>query len=156
MQKFVYLLALGIVGALPIAAQDVHGHLNVGAAGQKQNDKLLFSNGRDFATASEYVKLLSFTNATKYAGYYQGNITLTALHSFDAFGEPDPSAPAPGSFIRAEIVSVKGPDGGAFGFWETNSTTDPTFSIPTGTSGASYAFDLSEADLGAGQPGGDA
>jgi hypothetical protein len=146
-------LACTAVGAL---AQDVHGHLNVGAAGQNQNDKLVFANGSDFEVNSQYVKLLTYTNATKYAGLYQGNITLTALHSVNLLGEPDPNAPAPGAFVVGQIVSVSGPEGGLFGFWETNSTTAPGLSIPTGTLNGDYRFDISESALGAGEPGGDA
>lgn len=140
--------------SLFVNAQD-HGHLNAGAVAQEQNAPLSFDNGADFITNSLYVKTMSYTNSGKYANYYQGNITLTALHAVDAFGDPVVGGPSPGSFIIAEIVSVNGPAGGAFGFWETNSVDLPTFDIPTGTTNASYRFDLSEASLGAGTPGGD-
>ena len=146
---FVLLISLG---SIALRAQD-HGHLNVGAVGMAQGDKLFFQNASLFTGA--YVKTLIYTNASKFAGYFQGNITLTALHSKDAFGDPVAGGPAPGSFIIAEIVSVAGPVGGAFNFWETNSATSPAFNIPVGTANAAYRFDLSEAALGAGLPDGD-
>jgi hypothetical protein len=138
-----------------VRAQD-HSHLNVGAVSQTQGSKLTFENGADFAAASLYVKTLTFTNAGKYANLYQGNISLTALHSVDPLGNPQPGGPAPGSFIVAEVVSVKGPAGGAFQFWDTNSTTQPSFSAPVGTENGSFRFDLTDPNIqGAGQPGGD-
>jgi hypothetical protein len=133
-------------------AQD-HGHLNVGATAQAQDAKLRFDNGADFG--GDYVNTLTYTNGGKYANLYQGNITLTALHSVNAFGEPVLGATAPGSFIIAEIVSVHGPAGGEFQFWETNSTTEAAFHIPVATTNGAFRYELSEASLGAGQPGGD-
>ena len=110
----------------------VHGHLNIGAAGTNQNDLLVFVNGADFATNSLYVKTLTYTNAGKYAGYFQGNITLTGLAATSQFGGPEEGASALGSYLFAQIVSVKGPADGSFGFWE-NGALAPTFSIPSGT-----------------------
>jgi hypothetical protein len=132
-----------------VSAQD-HGHLNVGASGEK----LTWDNGSMFAPP--YVKTLLFTNSGQFANIYSGNITLTALHSTNPFGEIDPAAPKLGAYIVAEIVSVQGPIGGAFAFWETNSTTSPAVSIPTGTTNSTFRFDLSQRALGAGVPGGDA
>src|SRR4030095_15046494 len=102
--KYLFVLALLVCSSF---AQD-HGHLNVGANGTS----LTFDNGDTFT--DPYVKTLLFTNSGKYANVYNGNITLTALHSRDAFGVLDPAAPKPGSFAVAEIVSVDGPVGGAF------------------------------------------
>ncbi len=144
--KYLLILALLVTSSF---AQD-HGHLNVGANGTS----LTFDNGTSFS--DPYVKSLLFTNTGKYANVYNGNITLTALHSRDAFGELDPAAPEPGSFVVAEIVSVDGPPGGAFQFWETNSATAAAVSIPSGTTNAGFRFDVSQAELGAGQPDGDA
>jgi hypothetical protein len=151
--RVLYLVVL-VLG--PHASAQDHAHLNVGAAAQLEGKRLTFDNGADFTPESGYVKTLTYTNAGKFASLFQGNITLTVLHSANAFGEPVPNAPAPGTFVVAEIVSASGPAGGRFQFWETNSTTEAAFDIPTGTSEASYRFELSEAALGAGEPGGDA
>src|SRR5690242_17156667 len=126
------ILVLNLIGWLSFSAvaQD-YGHLNVGAVTQSAGSRLTFDNGADFI--GSYVKTLTYTNAGKYANLYQGNITLTALHSVNAFGEPTPGAAARGAFLVGEIVSVLGPEGGAFQFWETNSTVTPAVSIPTGS-----------------------
>jgi hypothetical protein len=155
LRKVLFIL-LTLTAAWVSRAQD-HGHLNVGAAGRNQGDMLIWSNGADFTASGPYVKTFLVSTAQKYLGFFDGNITLTALHSVDAFGDPVVGGPAPGAFLVAEIVSVAGPDGASFGFWETNSVAGtPTFSIPTGTTPTGARFELSEAALGAGAPGGDA
>ena len=142
---------VGIVGLLVAgSASAQHGHLNAGAVGVNQNDKLYFDNGADFITNSGYVKTLTYTNGGRFAGYYEGNITLTTLAATAAFGGPVPNAPALGSFIQAQLVSVEGPAGGSFGFWEAGST-NPTHSLSSGQSGTNM-FRLTESD---GSPGAD-
>ena len=71
------LLASMIVSVRLAAVAQDHGHLNVGAVGTNQNDALIFDNAAIFEVATDYVKTLTFTNGSTYAGYYQGNITLT-------------------------------------------------------------------------------
>ena len=127
-----------------------HGHLNVGATAGTQNSALIFANGSDFAPATHYVKTLIYTNAGKYVGLYQGNITLTALPRTAAHAGPDPSAPAFGSLIQASMVSVTGPVGGEFSFWE-NGASKATFTLRTGRTGTNL-WKLSEND---GAPGTD-
>lgn len=143
---------VGIVGILLVAgsARAQHGHLEAGAFGVNQNSQLYFDNGADFITNSGYVKTLTYTNGGRFAGYYEGNITLTALAATPAFGGPVPNAPALGSFIQAQLVSVVGPVGGSFGFWEAEST-NPTHSLLSGESGTNM-FRLTESD---GSPGAD-
>jgi hypothetical protein len=129
-----------------------HGHLNAGATGQNQNDQLVWANGAIFAAESGYVKDLVFTDTGRYAGLFNGGITLTALSLTNAGG------PAAGSFLTAEIVSVLGPAGGQFAFWESEDLgggASPLFSILTGGTGLSYQFALSDASLGAGVAGQD-
>lgn len=156
--KFVLTFATLVVAAsgMPnLHAQD-HGHLNAGAASWDQGSKLRFDNGAVFSQSVGYVKTLTASQTGKYVGFYDGNITLTALHSVNAFGDPVAGSPAPGSFLIARIVSVDGPASGAFQFWETNSIAGgPKFSIPSGGRPADLSFELSDKALGAGQPGGD-
>src|SRR5262245_2002143 len=142
-------LALGLVLSVqtfPRAAD--HGHLNAGAVGTKQNDKLIFDNAADFASTGGYVKTLIYTNASTYAGYYQGNITLTVLAQTPAHAGPVPNAPAPGSFIQAQLVSVEGPAAGVFSFWEAGAIA-PTFGLTSGQSGTNM-WPVSESDGSAG------
>lgn len=139
--------------AMAQVAQAQHGHLEVGAAGQNQNDKLIWQNGAAFASDSGYVKeLLASDPAGRYAGYYDGGITVVANPTAE-------EGAALGAFIRALVVSVEGPAGGSFGFWENpeeGGSTTPTFIVPSGTSNGTFGFDLSDASAGAGLPGKDA
>jgi hypothetical protein len=153
--KIVQFFATALLTITIARAQD-HGHLNVGTASQSQGSKLIWQNGGDFESNSSYVKTLLPVTTGRTAGFYDGNITLTSLHSTNAFGEPIANAPAPGAFIVGEIVSVEGPEGGAFGFWETNSPAgSPKYSISSGTTNATARFEISDSVLGAGSPGGD-
>ncbi|MFO1459510.1 MAG: PEP-CTERM sorting domain-containing protein [Verrucomicrobiota bacterium] len=161
MNKPTLALGLGLIAAAaPLQAQ--HGHLNTGAVGKNQGDALSFLNGADFAASSGYVKQLNFATSGTYAGFYEGGITLTSVHSqsgTDADGIPyvaDPNSAANGSFIQYEIVSVQGPAGGAFQFWEEDAKA-PTFSYSSGYTAGSNPdlIALSDASLGAGAPGAD-
>lgn len=127
-----------------------HGHLDVGARGINQNDQLYFANGADFVDSSGYVKTLNFTNGGRFAGYYEGNITLTALAATPENGGPFPNAAAPGSFIQFSLRSYSGPEGGSFGFWDVGSV-GPTDSVLPGQESTNL-FRLSETD---GSPGAD-
>lgn len=145
--------ALLWVGAQAAMAQ--HGHLNVGAVGTAQGDALNFANGAIFASSSGYVKELPLATSGARAGYYSGSITLTALAATVANGGPVTGAPALGSFIQYGIVSVTGPDGGTFSFWEEGA------SVPTISYSVGYAtvlptlIELSDSSIGAGTAGAD-
>jgi hypothetical protein len=143
------LVPLFVTLQLAARAQD-HGHLNVGAVGTNQDDPLTFDNAAIFEIAANYVKTLTFTNSSTYAGYYQGNITLTVLAATADHAGPEPDAPALGSQIFAQLVSVDGPAGGVFAFWDTGAT-NPTISLACGSTGTNI-FRLSEND---GSPGSD-
>lgn len=143
--KFLAAAAVLGVSAQVSSAQ----HINAGAVGQNANDKLVWANGAAYVNTSGYAKQLTKAETGTYAGYYQGAVTFTALHSNVAGG------PAPGSFLVAEVVSLDGPAGGSFGFWEEGALA-PTFSLASGTTGASQRFDLSSAEDGAGAVGADA
>ncbi len=137
-------------------AQAQHGHLNAGAVGQNQGDRLNFANGDIFAASSGYVKELPLATSGTYVGYYEGGITLTALATSVANGGPAAGASAPGSFIMVGITSVSGPAGGSFGLWEEGATS-PTVSYSVGydVSSPTALIALSDASIGAGTVGGD-
>jgi len=129
-----------------------HGHLNAGAAGQNQNDQLVWVNGAEFTAGSGYIQEMAFATAGRYAGLFNSGPTFTTLSLTNAGG------PAAGSFLTAEIVSVAGPTGGQFAFWEGEDLgggSSPLFSIVSGGTGLSYKFVLSDASLGAGIAGQD-
>jgi hypothetical protein len=147
--KSILLLTLGLSAAtLTVRGQD-HGHLRIGATNTAQGTPLYFYNGPDFAESSGYVKTLFYTNSGKYAGYYQGNVTLTVQAATPAFSGPEADPPAFGSLERATIVSVAGPAGGVFAFWE-NGATNPTISVACGaTNGTSFAVTQTDGSPGA-------
>lgn len=135
--------------AVSASAQD-HGHLNLGASGVDQSDPLIFENAAIFETATNYVKTLMFASSGAYAGYYQGNITFTTLAATPDHAGPEPNAAALGAQIVAQLVSVEGPAGGAFAFWDTGATS-PTISLACGLAGTN-TWRVSEND---GSPGSD-
>src|SRR5689334_5206611 len=77
--------------SLPLQAQD-HGHLSAGAVSQNNGAQTVWENGADFVASSGYVKTLDLTNSGRFAGYYQNNITLTALPATSAYGGPTAGA----------------------------------------------------------------
>lgn len=128
----------------------VHGHLNAGAYGTNQGAQLYFANGSDFVDSSGYVKTLTFADSGRFAGYFQGNITLTALPTTAEHGGPDPNACAPGSFLQFSMAVLEGPPGGSFGFWESTGAT-PALALASGGSSTNL-FRMTESD---GAPGAD-
>jgi hypothetical protein len=141
-----------VLSSLLLRAQD-HGHLNAGAVGTNQNDQLNWNNAVDFMAASGYVKTFDYTNAGKYAGYYQGNITPTAFPQTPAYGGPVAGAASLGALLQGRISLLAGPVGGKFGFWDTNSTvaSGPTISVGVGETSTNL-FWITQAD---GSPGAD-
>jgi hypothetical protein len=148
------ILAASLFGAVNLQAQ--HGHLNAGAVGQNQGDRLSFANGGLFAESSGYVKSLPQATTGKYAGFYSGGITITALPTSIDNGGPAAGASAPGSFLMIGIQSVTGPVGGDFAFWEEGATA-PTLSYSVGYDVAvpTSLWAISDASGGAGAAGAD-
>lgn len=146
--RFALAGGLALFTQLNAAAQ--HGHLNVGAAGTAQNTPLIWANGADFIDSTGYVKTLDFTNAGRFAGFYQGNITLTALPATAAHAGPDPQAAALGSYIQFSVACLEGPPGGQFNFWESTGA-GPVLALAAGEAGTNL-WRLTEAD---GSPGTD-
>jgi hypothetical protein len=137
--------AAAVAFAIGARAQD-HGHLYISAYSQQAGAQLYFDNSSAFEEGSGYVKtLLLNTNAgNRYAGRYDGGITLTPRSTNVLRGaDYGPNAAAPGSVIYFQILNVNGPAGGAFEFWE-NTGTFPAFGVPVG-SGATNTVKLTEA-----------
>jgi hypothetical protein len=130
-----------------------HAHLNAGAMGSLPGNPLYFANGDAFATNSGWFLPLRWTTNEVYAGYHLGSLTLTALASTPDNGGPSVGHAAPGANIEARIVSLEGPVGGAWAFWDSDGSEDApalTFSVPVGETHGTGAFRLSENDGAAG------
>jgi hypothetical protein len=113
-------------------------HIYAGAHGTNQNDKCYFSNGNLFdATLTSYAfPQILRTNGLN-AGYYRGDaLTFSALAATPPKGGPIPGSAALGSRLAIQVVSVAGPTGGGFAFWEGDGESDlgvMTFNVPVGT-----------------------
>jgi len=147
---FKLILATGLVLGTQPTLRAQHGHLNAGAIGTNQNDRLIWANGADFIASSGYVKTLNYTNGGRFAGYYEGGITPTSLPATLETGGPDPDASAFGSYLQFRLSCLEGPTGGIFNFWETGATS-PSISLVPGQSSTNL-WRLSESD---GSPGTD-
>lgn len=124
-------------------------HLYAGALGTNQNDKLNFSNGAVFnanLSAYSFPQILR-TNGFN-AGYYRGDVlTLSALAGTVPNGGPIVGHAAFGSRLAVQVVSVTGPVGGSFAFWEGDGENDLdqiTFSVPVGTTDGTNHLVISE------------
>ncbi len=132
-------------------------HIFSGASGTNQNDKLNFSNGSAFdANLSTYsFPQILRTNGLN-TGYYRGDVlTFTALAGTLANGGPIPGHAAFGSRLAVQVVSVAGPAGGSFAFWEGDGESDLgniTFSVPVGENNGTNYLLVSENN---GEPGAD-
>ena len=132
-----------------------HGHLNEGAQGTNQGDKLIWANGAAFAASSGFIRTMVYTNGGRFSNSYNQNISFTALPATVANGGPAANHAALGAFIVADVVSVQGPAGGAFLLWDTNTPAGEPISIPVGTANGTYSYDLSDLSRGAGVQGND-
>ena len=124
-------------------------HIYAGALGVNQNDRLQFSNGAAFDAAQTRYSLpqLLRTNGLN-AGFYRGDVlTFSALAATIPNGGPIAGAAALGARLAVQVVSVEGPSGGSFAFWEGDGESDlgeVTFSVPVGTTNGTNALLISE------------
>lgn len=152
----VALLALWLLVACALSASAQHRHVNAGALSQAPGAKLVMVNGVGFNTASRFLaRPVPFTNQTYGAIYRTGEITFTGLPTSLDNGGPDDFAAQPGARLALQMVSVDGPKGGSFSFWDSDGFADATeisLTLPVGTANGTNAFILSEND---GSPGSD-
>jgi hypothetical protein len=135
---------------LASSARAQHSHLEAGAISQTQNAQLIWVNGADFVDSSGYVNTLSHSNSGRFAGFYNGNITLTALPATSPNGGPAIGAAALGSTLKFKVACLEGPPGGSFGFWDVGSVA-PSLSLSPGETDLTL-WNLSQND---GSPGTD-
>ena len=146
-------LLLSLAMALPAAA---HQHFAAGIIDANSNglpdagEALCFADGNPETKA---FRLLARPVGQRCGGHYMLDETPRTLFPADAFsitvqsdGQYELAGdqhPATGSWIWAEIVSVSGPPGARFGFWETAAFT-PTHLLPANEAVTDVAFVLSE------------
>ena len=141
------LVALGLSAFVLSASADTH--IFAGALGTNQSDKLNFSNGALFdATLSSFLFPQTLRTNGLNAGHYRGDVvTFSALPATPINGGPIPGCAAFGSWLAVQVVSVDGPAGGSFAFWEGDGESSLgviTFSVPVGTTNGTNYFIISE------------
>ncbi|HEY8901692.1 MAG TPA: PEP-CTERM sorting domain-containing protein [Chthoniobacterales bacterium] len=148
MKSLLLIVPILVTLAGPLCAQ--HSHLNAGIIDANHNgiadagERLAFVNGATFNTASGYALSLTWKTTGDYAGTFSGNLTFTALAATPDRGGPEADHAALGSHIVVQLVSVSGPTGGTFSFWEDNAVS-PTISLGVGAaSSPTMRWDLSE------------
>src|SRR5262245_13779868 len=143
------LLALLILG---FESSTVHGHehLVAGAVSNTIGAPLVFENEGTYGGDSGFFfnLMLGTTNDPYFGFYYTDELAFTALAATPDFGGPEPGAAALGAHIQAQLLSVEGPNGAQFGFWETLQdgvdSTNLAWSVPIPFSGGTNRIDVSE------------
>src|SRR5580765_2757250 len=99
-----------------------HEHLAAGATTNSPGATLVFQNAGDFGGDTGFVfNLTAGTTNDAYLGYYYtGDVVFEALATTPDNGGPEPGAAAPGTYIQIKLLSIEGPAGAKFGFWETS------------------------------------
>jgi hypothetical protein len=143
--KKTLLSGLILAGAMAAQAQ----HVDAGALGTSQGSQLYFENGATYVAGSGYVRTLTYSTTGRYAGTYNGGLTFTALSRLGGDEPASPNAAALGSFLELGIVSVSGPAGGNFQFWEgadQGGGSSPLVSFTSGYSASTptITWDLSD------------
>jgi len=133
--------------------------ISCGAISTNVGAKLTFWNGTNFASSSGYVQPLTFQRFTNHftgvGGSYRysgSNLLFQAL----SIKTNVPGAASLGSYLACRILSVTGPVGGTFSFWETIAGW-PTYQFPVGGVYESNksVFEIGNIELGAGSPNND-
>jgi hypothetical protein len=147
---------------LAVAAQggrlQAHDHLAAGATSSLPGAALVFQNDGDFGGDTRFVfNLTAGTTNGAYLGYYYtDDLVFIALAATPNNGGPEPGAAALGTYVQVKLLSVEGPPGASFGFWETSQegvdSTNLTWSVPVPYSNGTNLIHVSESD---GSPGSD-
>ncbi len=132
-------------------------HIYAGASVTNQNDKLNFSNAAVFDANQSNISLPQILRTNGFnTGHYRGDsVTFSALAGTLPNGGPVAGHAALGARLAVQVVSVMGPAGGSFAFWEGDGESDLgviTFSVPVGTTNGTNYLVISENN---GEPGAD-
>jgi hypothetical protein len=141
------LVLLGLGASMLPGRADTH--IYAGALGTNQGDKCYFSNGGGFdASLSSYALPQVLRTNGLNAGYYRGDaLTFSALPATSTNGGPVSGCASFGARLAVQVVSVDGPPGGSFAFWEGDGESDLgniTFSVPVGTTNGTEYLMVSE------------
>jgi hypothetical protein len=135
-----------------------HDHLAAGATTNTPGATLIFQNDADYGGDAGFVlNLTAGTTNDPYLGYYYTrDLVFIALAATPNNGGPEPGAAALGTYVQVKLLSIEGPKGATFGFWETAQngvdSTNLTWTLPVPCQNGTNLIHVSESD---GSPGSD-
>ncbi len=140
------------------ARVQAHSHLQAGATSSNPGATLQYDPlATDYTTNASYVFSMSVgtTNDAYFGYYYTGDMAFSALAATGDNGGPEIGHAAPGTYIQVKLLSVEGPSGASFGFWETLGQgvsgegingTNLTWSVPVPFHNGTNLIHVSESD----------
>jgi hypothetical protein len=142
-----------------LAASHLHAQQNqllVGAVSTNVGSKLLFVNATNFALSSGFTQPLVYTLVSNLVQFRAGISDIKAFYNttnLAIFALPNTNSrsAAAGSYVSCEVVSVAGPAGGTFSFWEQGAK-GPTYSYPVAATPATNLIDVTDIATGGGLP----
>ena len=144
------------LAALALAAGcftvEAHDHLAAGATSTSPGAQLVFANDATYGGDVGFVFNLEAGAADDpYFGYYYtSDLVFEALAATPDNGGPEPGAAALGTHIQVKLLSVEGPEGASFGFWETSAdgvdSTNLTWSVPVPFRDGTNLINVTESD----------
>ena len=159
------LLTMSLVSSLALVGLSIqaHDHMPAGATSSDPGATLQYDPfATDYTTNSGFVfTLTAGTTNDPYLGYYYtDDQVFIALAATGDNGGPEVGHAAPGTYIQVKLLSVEGPAGASFGFWETAGQgdgegidgTNLTWSVPVPYHNGTNLIYVSESD---GSPGSD-
>lgn len=150
--------------ALMATYAQAHDHMPAGATAPTPGATLEYApTAEDFTTNSGWVFGMNIgtTNDAYFGYYWTDDSVFTALAATALNGGPEPGHAALGTHIAVKLLSVEGPAGAKFGFWESAGQgtdgegvdgTNLTWSIDIPFQNGTNLIDVSEND---GSPGAD-
>ena len=99
-----------------------HDHMPAAATSSTPGATLEYApTAEDFTTNSGWVFGLNVgtTNDAYFGYYWTDDSVFTALAATPDNGGPEPGHAAPGTYVQVKLLSLEGPAGASFGFWET-------------------------------------
>jgi hypothetical protein len=165
MKKF-SLLKLTALLALAAFCRPAHAHDHMPASATSSDPGATLQYdpfATDYTTNSGFVfTTTQGTTNDPYLGYYYSDDQVfIALAATGDNGGPEVGHAAPGTFIQVKLLSVEGPSGASFGFWETLGQgpdgegidgTNLTWSVPVPYHNGTNLIYVSQSD---GSPGSD-
>jgi len=153
-----YSLLGAVLLALNTAAlQAQTAFVTCGAVSTNLGAQLKFVNGTNYSASSGYFHPLTFQRFTNHFTGAEGSYRYCSTNLLlQALSKTNPAAAALGSYIGCKVLSVTGPAGGVFSFWESSAGW-PTYQFPVGGTydPAKSMIEVGNIENGAGTPGGD-